>query len=168
MIYFSRELPHTQVNRDNSVVHDALSAFTYSNNMGKRDSSSEPPQPVNKITKLDDLNNGGRFLVIERIGDGKNLTTVSPFVLNKAINHIAGGKPREIRKLRDGTVMVRTMNRKQANKLLKVTVLVEGINIKVSEHKKLNQSQGVITCFDLKHASDEEILTELKPQHVNV
>lgn len=133
-------------------------------NMTKRGSANSPT-PLNKITKLDDMSDSGRFLIIERIKDG-NLTTVSPFVLNKAINDLVGGKPREIRKLRDGTVMVRTMNRKQAEKLLKKTVLVEGIDIKVSEHKKLNQSQVVFTRFDLKHATDDEILTELNAQHV--
>lgn len=118
------------------------------------------------MKRLEDMTDSGRFMIIERADAEATMTTISPFVLGKAVEHIIDGRPREMRKLRNGTVMVRTMNRKQADKLLKKTELCQGINIKVTEHKSLNESKGVITCFDLKHASDDEILTELKSQHV--
>lgn len=120
----------------------------------------------NKMFKLDDVEESGRFLIIERTDNGETMSTVSPFVLHRGVKHIMNGEAREMRKLRNGTVLVRTMNANQAKLLMSATTLVEGINIKVTIHGKLNTSQGVVTCFDLKNASDDEILKELKPQGV--
>lgn len=119
----------------------------------------------NKMNKFDDLSAGTRFVIIQRTDDQQSMSTISPFVLDKAISHLVG-QVHSIRKLRNGTVMVQTMQKKQADKLIKTKQLVTGINVVVTEHKSLNTSKGVITCFDLKHATEGEILTELKPQGV--
>lgn len=139
------------------------------NNKRKLDtsSSSSPYSNYdNKFFKMDSSAENGKFLIIKRTDPDATMATISPFVLSKGIEGLLGGKPREIRKLRDGTVLLRIMTKKQADKILKKKELVQGINISVSEHEKLNISKGVVTLFDLKNASETETLTELGPQGV--
>lgn len=112
-----------------------------------------------------DMGDSGKFLIIQRIDKNATMATVSPFVLSNSIIK-AIGETRELRKLRNGSVLVRTKNQKQAKLLMKMNELTKGINIKVIENVKLNQSKGVVSCFDLKHANDAEILEELKTQGV--
>lgn len=106
-----------------------------------------------------------RFLVFTHGENGKNLSKVSPFLINKIITNSAG-KVNSIKKLRDGSVLVETATNKQTEALFKVKQFLPEIPVTVQPHLKLNSSKGVIFCPDLVDISKEEILFELKNQNV--
>ena len=69
-------------------------------------------------------------------------------------------------KLRDGTVLVQTNNKKQAEKLIQLTRLDSNTLIEVKEHPRLNQSKGFISCRELKYVTDEDFLNEMSSQNI--
>ncbi|XP_053691691.1 uncharacterized protein LOC128740187 [Sabethes cyaneus] len=109
-------------------------------------------------------NNGSRYLILTRTDEGETMEKVSPFFIKKAIDTITPNVV--ISRMREGKLMLKSIDRQQAEKLMKQTVLGGKISIKVEEHPTLNLTKGVISCRDFKYLKDEEILEELKTEHV--
>ena len=86
-----------------------------------------------------------RFLLIKGADDERPLFKLSPFAVNKAFVAILGSDPFNIRKLRNGSILV---------------------PIDVSPHYSLNTKKGVIRCPDIEDCSDDEILEGLKAEGV--
>lgn len=108
---------------------------------------------------------GARYVVIEPIKNGI-ATTKNPFVIGKTINKNAG-KPLEVRSIRNGTsYLVKCDSLEQANKLIKVTQLIDNTTVKISMHKTLNSNRCVVFCKEALDMSEEELVEELKPQGV--
>ena len=111
-----------------------------------------------------------RFLLIKGTDNERPLTKLSPFAVNKAIVAVLGSDPFNIRKLRNGDILVEVDKEAQSSKLLKTTKLHltmdNVIPITVSPHYSLNTKKGVIRCPDIKECSDEEILEGLKDEGV--
>ncbi|XP_055378123.1 uncharacterized protein LOC129609900 [Condylostylus longicornis] len=93
------------------------------------------------------------------------MSSVSPFLLKKVIQNIAGDVL-SCTKIRDGTVLVKTKNVVQAGKLIKLVKLSPEVNVLVEEHKTLNEVKGVFYSPDLQYVSDEEFLNEMKDQKI--
>lgn len=55
------------------------------------------------------------------------------------------------KKLQSETILLKTKNFTQAQKLIKLISLFPTIKVEVSEHKTLNKSRGVIYCNDLRN-----------------
>ena len=89
---------------------------------------------------------------------------LSPFAVNKAILGIAGDV-KNIKKMVGGAYLIEVKTKAQAKNLLKTTTFVD-VPCKVTPHKTLNYSKGVIRCSDLLHCSSDEICDELKSQGV--
>jgi hypothetical protein len=81
-------------------------------------------------------------------------------LLNSAVGLIKSAK-----KLRSGSVLIEVSNQSQADRALKMTTWIDQ-PIKVTPHRSLNSSRGVIRCPQFKECDDEEVLYELKPQGV--
>ena len=111
-----------------------------------------------------------RFLLIKGTDNERPLSKLSPFAVNKAIVAVLGSDPFNIRKLRNGEILIEVDKEAQSSKLLKTTKLhltMENvIPITVSPHYSLNTKKGVIRCPDIKECSDEEILEGLKDEGV--
>ncbi|XP_055605677.1 uncharacterized protein LOC129753854 [Uranotaenia lowii] len=131
-----------------------------------------PPRGPKKSAKkkdsftktLDGHVEGSKFLIIKRASESSTFDNVSPFLINKFI--LANvGEVESVKKINGGSLLVQAKNIRQANKLLNLTVM-QDMEIIVEEHRSLNKIKGVITCGDLKNASEEEILAELKSQGV--
>jgi len=105
-----------------------------------------------------------RFLIIESTCAEKPISKLSPFAISKGIQGLAG-EPKSVRKLRSGHLLVEVDRESHARNLLRSTKLVD-TPIKVSAHRTLNSKKGVIRCRDILDCSDEEILENLKSQHV--
>ena len=109
-----------------------------------------------------------RFLLIKGTDNERPLSKLSPFAVNKAIVAVLGSDPFNIRKLRNGDILVD--KEAQSSKLLKTTKLHltmdNAIPIAVSPHYSLNIKKGVIRCPDIKECSDEEILEGPKDEGV--
>ena len=72
---------------------------------------------------------------------------------------------KSIKRLRDGSFLVECGKRAQAQNLLRTNRFIDR-PVKVSIHKTLNSSRGVISCRDLADMSEVEIRDELKDQGV--
>lgn len=116
--------------------------------------------------KLDGHREGPKFIVIKRkdLKDG-SFEKVSPIFIHKGIKSICG-EPLNIIKLRDGTLLVKTKNISQANQLLRGKMMFD-MEIAVEENAKLNQTKGIVTCADLRYATEEEIMEDLQEQGVS-
>lgn len=126
---------------------------------GKKKKGSEA-QP-----KLDGHREGPKFVVVKRmdVKDG-SFEKVSPIFIHKGIKSICG-EPLNIIKLRDGTLLVKTKSISQANQLLRGKMMFD-MEIAVEENAKLNQTKGIVTCADLRYATEEEIMEDLQDQGV--
>lgn len=121
----------------------------------------------NKSQKLSDLIAGPKFVVIKRREENESLTLrlVNPFLIEKAIEQQAG-TVKSILRVRDGSILIETVSKKQAEKLYKMTTLGPNINVSIFEHPRLNSSKAVVSCFDFTFLTDKEILEGLASQHV--
>ena len=110
------------------------------------------------------------FLLIKGTDNERPLSKLSPFAVNKAIVAVLGSDPFNIKKLRNGEILIEVDKEAQSSKLMKTTKLhltMENvIPITVSPHYSLNTKKGVIRCPDIKECSDEEILEGLKDEGV--
>ena len=75
------------------------------------------------------------------------------------------GTLKSIKRLRDGSFLVECARKSQAMDLLKTTRFVDR-PVRVSIHKALNSSRGVIRCHELSGVTETEIKTELQEQGV--
>ena len=111
-----------------------------------------------------------RFLILKGSDPNKPLAKLSPFAVNKCIVAILGTDPYNIKKLRDGNILVELDKEKQSKKLLEATKLSltmdNFIPIEVSPHNFLNTKKGVIRCHDIKDCADDEILEGLEAEGV--
>lgn len=126
---------------------------------------SDTELDFNKFKKLDNLAEGPKFLVINRSDENKTMATVSAFLISKCIKSVAG-EIKSHSRLADGTVLLQTHTLKQAQQLVKLTRLDINTNITIKEHTRLNQSKGFVLSHEFKILSDDEIINELKSQHV--
>ena len=111
-----------------------------------------------------------RFLLIKGTDDERPLCKLSPFAVNKAIVDVLSSDPFNMKKLRNGSILVEVDKETQSKKLLKTTKLNltmdNAIPIEVSPHYSLNTKKEVIRCPDIKDCTDDEILEGLKAEGV--
>jgi hypothetical protein len=75
------------------------------------------------------------------------------------------GRREKCQKLRSGAVLIEVTSKAQADKALKMTNWID-VPVKVSPHRSLSMSKGIIRCRDLHDCSDDEILDALMPEGV--
>ena len=109
-------------------------------------------------------NNWPRFLVVESSSDDLPQSKLSPFAVQKGIQAVAGTL-KSIKRLRDGSFLVECARKPQATGLLKTTRFIDE-PIRVSIHKALNSSRGVMHCHELSGMTETEIKMELQEQDV--
>src|SRR5579872_6941782 len=107
-----------------------------------------------------------RFIVMEASDPAKSLSSLSPFVIEKSMKGITG-EVVSIKKLRSGLLIVEVSREGQAKNLLKQTTFAS-IPVKVSAHRSLNSSCGVIRNYDLAQMDPAELTSELQSAGVPV
>lgn len=105
------------------------------------------------------------FYIMSHAVDGQNLKMASPFVIETSIRQSIG-EGSITKRLRDGTLLIKCKNEKQAKQLTTMKSLGGQYDVKIEEHKTLNHSKGIIYCYDLKFLSEEEIKEGLQSQKV--
>ena len=103
-----------------------------------------------------------RWLVIEAAEPDHSLSKLSPFALGKAL-HAQIGTLKTIKRLQRGDILVETEKPSYSRMLLGLTQLA-GVPVKVSPHRSLNTSRGVIRSRYIAECNVEEIVEELQPQ----
>ena len=102
------------------------------------------------------------FLVVEPASNEPIKHSI--FTIQKIIQ-CAVGTVKSAKKLRNGNILLEVDTKTQANNALKMHTWID-IPVKVSPHRSLNSSRGVIRCRDFRDCSDDEILDALKSQGV--
>jgi hypothetical protein len=116
--------------------------------------------------KLTNETPGEKILLMKRnVSMGTN-NALSPFLVTRAVEGVAQGKVSKISWLRDGSILIKTKNLKQAERLVRLIALSPEVHVEIIEHPRLNFSKGVIRTNLLKSVSDAEFLTEMKDQNV--
>ena len=101
---------------------------------------------------------------MESSNDDLPLSKLSPFAIQKGFQAVAGTL-KSMKRLRDGSFLVECGKRAQAQNLLQTNRFIDR-PVRVTIHKTLNSSRGVIRCRDLADMTEVEIRDELKDQGV--
>ena len=133
-------------------------------------SSSKPNNSLSTICSQNDDEQAttssivyDKFFVIQATSD-KTLSRISPFAIEKSFK-AAVGTAQNVRRLRDGNILVEVANAAQSRSIINLHTLAE-CPVSVSPHRSLNTCKGVIRCRELLDSDKEEILTGLKSQGV--
>ena len=127
-----------------------------------RDSDQDTDTDSENESFLNTSANWPRFVVVELASVDLPLSKLSPFAIQKGFQAIARTL-KSIKHLRGGSFLVECTRKLQAMGLLKTTQFIDR-PVRVSIHKALNSSRGVIRCRDLVDMSEVEIRDELKDQ----
>ena len=129
----------------------------------EKNKQNPPPSDVRKRSRPDDSftsddNNDlnihyPSFLVVET-ADGQPIK-LSLFAIQKLLKY-AVGDVKNAKKLHNGSVLIEVASRTQTDSALKMTCWVY-VAVKVTPHRSLNTTEGIIRCRDLRDCDDEEI-----------
>ena len=106
-----------------------------------------------------------RFLLMMSGDEDKSLSRLSTFAIQKGIEGLVG-EPKNIKRLRSGDLLIEVDRETYSTKLLAIKEIA-GIPVKVSPHRTLNTSKGVIRTQEIKNTTNEELKTQLKRQGVS-
>ena len=115
---------------------------------------------IESLTEL--IQTSDKFFII-KISEG-SFKNISPFLIHKALQSYFGCLE-NVKKQRDGSLLIEVSNERQSQKALQMTKL-HTYNVITSPHPSLNYLKGIITCSDFSNCTEEEILENLKTQGV--
>lgn len=108
------------------------------------------------------------FYIMKREDQGTDLSSVSPFYIEAAIKNQAGDGAM-VKRLKDGTLLIRAKSEAQTKRLLAIKKLGNHeYNVSVKEHGSLNETQGIIYCRDSIFLTEQEIEDGLNAQNQKV
>lgn len=114
-----------------------------------------------------DMNGNHGELVILKLALVSGDAPDNPFLLRKSIEqHISGMIEGAFPEARSTTYALKVRNKKQVDKLLEMTELLDGTKIKIEKHPYLNFVRCVINAQGLENLTDEECLKFLADQKV--
>ena len=92
----------------------------------------------------------------------KPLTKISPFVIQKTIQSVAGDE-QKVTKMKNGSLLVECQRHQQSENVLSLKTIMD-IPISATPHRTLNFCQEIVRDrdHDLSDMTEEEILNELK------
>ena len=93
--------------------------------------------------------------MISSADETKDVSGISPFKIAKELKKC--GSIENIKKQRNGTIFVQANNKVTSEALQTLTQLCD-VPIKITPHKTLNFSKGVIRSPELKGCSEEEMV----------
>ena len=104
----------------------------------------------------------GSYLVVKPCDDGVSFRKINVFWPQKQIAAICGSAAEVgIEAPANGTLLLKTNSRVHTKALLKVTTFC-GKKVTVSLHQGRNSSKGTIFAPELRHMTEEEILSDLR------
>jgi hypothetical protein len=147
---------------------------TTENGLGKRKKNATPSDSFEDDVESDvviETNdneqskaNWPHFLVIKSNDDATPATTLSPFIIEKAIQGCIG-TAKQVKKLRSGVLLVEVTREAQAISLLNLKSITS-MGVSVTPHRTMNSCKGVVRSYDLAHMDADELLQNLKSQNV--
>ena len=135
-----------------------------SQNNPKRPRENDSDTSENEYSQPTTSQPSSRFLVISSKEVDRQMSNISPFVIEKVLHGMVG-VPKSIKRLRSGDLLVEYEKKKQIDTPLRLEKFHD-LKVKVSLHASLNTCKGVVRCPDLKGVSEQEILEEMREQGV--
>ena len=105
-----------------------------------------------------------RFLIIHSEEEGKDISSLSPFLIHKTIMSVAG-EPKSIKTLRSGDLLIQCAKESHEKNLIKMKKFCD-LKCTVTPHSSLNVSKGIVRCPALNKQTDDHILEFMKEQGV--
>ena len=125
------------------------------------DDSTQPPTTSNDTP----TQHFPRFILVESKDEKREITSLSPFLIQKVIQSIAG-EPENIKKLhRSNQLLIEVSKKAHAENLLRAQTFHD-LKVRVYPHTSLNSSKGVIRCPELRNCGEDEILEGTRSQGV--
>ncbi|GAB0090013.1 Zinc finger, CCHC-type [Sergentomyia squamirostris] len=121
-------------------------------------------------TRCDDLplfgdhENEKRYLEAVCVEEGKVFRNISSFAAKREFKRVAGNVI-SFSPMKNGNVLIVAKNVAQAERLRQITEISKK-KVKIDYHQNLNQSKGVIACWDWTQLQDDELKEELKPEGI--
>ena len=126
------------------------------------DESTQPPTTSTKDTLPQHFR---RSILVQSNEENKPITSLSPFIIQKVIQGIAG-EPENITKLhRSNQLLIEVSRKAHAENLLRAQIFHD-LKVRVYPHTSLCSSKGLIRCPELGNCSVEEILEGTRSQGV--
>ncbi|KAH8266722.1 hypothetical protein KR018_001964, partial [Drosophila ironensis] len=116
------------------------------------------------MTSINTITREPKYIIINRT-DNETFEKTSPFIIKKVIDYTCDGAVETCKKTRSGSLLIKTKNNIQAQKLLKIQTF-HNFPVRAEEHKTLNSSKGIVYSNELRNIEEKEILEELKSQSV--
>ena len=106
-----------------------------------------------------------RFNLVESKDENRQITSLSPFLIQKVIQSIAG-EPKNIKKLhRSNQLLIEVSKKAHAENPLRAQTFHD-LKVRVYPHTSLNSSKGVFRCPELGNYGEDEILEGTRSQAV--
>ncbi|GBM35022.1 hypothetical protein AVEN_240378-1 [Araneus ventricosus] len=115
-----------------------------------------------RITDIDKISETARFLIISLRNE--LLSKTSPFATEKALQGI-GGSPKSVKKFKSGDLLIEISSAIQTKYFLLAKIFLNN-SVKITIHRTLNSSQGVVSEPQLLHSPEPEIHEGLTSQGV--
>jgi len=128
------------------------------------DSDEERSSNEDDAGTQEQTNLWSRFLVMESADETRQLSSLTPFIVEKAMKGIAG-TVKNCKQLRSGSILIETARPAQSQNLLKQNMFAN-IPVKVTVHRTLNTCKGVIRNFQLARMDPDNLVLELASQGV--
>ena len=96
----------------------------------------------------------------------KHSTEFECVYTEKAVDGMANGRPKLCKPMKSGSIFIEVEKKHQSKNLLRTTMLMGYIPVKVTLHRTLNSRKFVITCPELDNIEEDEIKKELEPQGI--
>ena len=107
-----------------------------------------------------------KYLVISPLDESEDITNVSIFKIFRDLKKSLTSDAESIRKqIQNKTILIKVKNEKDSNTLLNLKNLCN-LPVKVTPHRALNTSKGVVKSADLKGCTKEEIIEEFRQNGV--
>ena len=123
------------------------------------------PKPHNPNEWNQNDNQWPPFLIMEAADQNMPLN-LNMFTLKKAVDGMANGPPVKCKPMKSGSIFIEVVKKHQSKNLLRTTMLMGCIPVKVSPHRPLNSRKFVIKCQELDNMEEKYIKEELKPQGI--
>ena len=134
-------------------------------NMGsKNDRKRFRPATFSSDSEDEKISVFDKFFVISSLEQDKTFKNTSPFLIEKSV-FAAIGNTKNVKKLRDGNLLVEILREKQGKNILKLDTFCD-LRCQVSPHRTLNTSKGIIRDRRLYCCSEDEIKEGLAKQGV--
>ena len=143
--------------------YDPRPSSDHARNLDPRPNLADAPASatIERSAEVQHLSLLGSFLIVKPCDDNVSFRKINVFWPRKQVHAICGAVEVDIEAPANGTLIIKTNSRKDTKALLKTTTFC-GKQVTISLHNGRNTSKGTIFAPELRHMSENEILSDLR------